>query len=299
MHKWALVLALGSTLSFSLASVLFTEFSRRRSVLWMNGFKAVVAFLCFLPTVFVLRAAWPEEPWIYVYLLLSGVMGLMIGDLFLFHAYIRIGTARTLMIFGFSPIFLGFASSIVFGEVFPLVKLLAVISLMICLFIFSFEKFRKSGHWEMRGLAAGFCGVMLDACGLMLTKASYVQAAASGFELHPAMVNTIRCIGALCIFPFLSWGFPLKLPLVNGFLDLNKLDRQLVVLASFLGTFLALFLYLTAIKYGHIATVSAIVMMSPIVAALFECLRQKTWPNRYLLLGLVFFLIGLAILFFS
>lgn len=41
-----------------------------------------------------------------LYLVGSGFIGLAVGDYFLFRAYQRIGSARTIMVFSFSPLFL-------------------------------------------------------------------------------------------------------------------------------------------------------------------------------------------------
>ncbi len=297
LEKSALAMALLGNIIFALASIFFTEFSRRRSVLWLNTFKALIALVAFALTVFLLRLAWPTSPLIYVCSLASGAMGLMIGDLFLLSAFTRIGPARTLMIFGFTPIILGLASRWLFNQDFPLYKLFAVLCLFVCVLSFSLEKFRTDGHWEWRGLLFAFAGVFLDACGLLLNKAAFQIGTESGNEVHPAMVNTLRCVGAMAVYPIVSLVLRNRLSLFTGFRTLATKDRVQVVVASFCGTYLSLLLYLSAVKFGHLASVSAVAMTSPVFAGLFECWRLKVLPNRYLLTGLFFFLIGLGILF--
>ncbi len=297
LEKSALAMALLGNMIFALSSIFFTEFSRKRSTLWMNTFKALIALASFSFTALLLRLSLPMSPFILICLLASGAMGLMIGDIFLLTAYTRIGPARTLMIFGFTPIFLGLSSRYLFGQEFPFYKLTAVVCLMACLFSFSLERFRADGHWEWRGLLFGFTGVFLDACGLLLTKSAFANGTLSGQEIHPAMVNAIRCAGALAIVPLVSVFLRHRIGIVTGFRTLTHRERIQVLVASFCGTFLSLLLYLSAIKVGHMASVSAVAMTSPVFASLFECWRLKVWPNLYLLVGLFFFCLGLGILF--
>jgi len=158
-HATALpyILTLGAALCFSSASLIFAQFSRRLSVLWVNTVKALVAAALLIPTIAFLYATGmtpivaPDLTSLGL-LLLSGALGLGIGDLFLLDAYTRLGVSRTLILYGFQPIGLGLVAALFLGQAFPLGKLIAVLFLIACLFIFSLERYKESGHWEIKGL---------------------------------------------------------------------------------------------------------------------------------------------------
>ena len=134
------MLTLVATLSFSSASLVFARFSRSVSVLWMNTAKAAVALalLCLtLPLLWSVNGtfalfgssagSWTApSDFSTDLLLLSGMIGLGIGDLFLLDAFIRIGVSRTLMLYGFQPLLLGIGAALLFGQTFDTHRLVAI-----------------------------------------------------------------------------------------------------------------------------------------------------------------------------
>lgn len=291
MHP--IVLAVFSNLFFAGASVYFTEYSRKISSEWMNFAKASVATMSFfiICLSFGYFISLPQES--LTALIVSGAIGLMIGDIFLLKAFVHLGPGRVLMVFGFQPLLIGLIASQLLGQAFPLAKLIAVIFLILCLFTFSLESFKQKGHWELRGLTYAIIGVILDAAGILLTRRAFETAP----ELSPFFANFIRSLTATLGFLLLSlfWkGFtPIKTTL-----SLPKKTLSGVALAGFFGTFVSLSFYLMAIQSGHLASITAIAGTSPLFATLIETIRGKKSVNAYLVLGIFFFLCGFTILVF-
>jgi drug/metabolite transporter (DMT)-like permease len=288
----SILFALGSNITFATASLYFADFSKRLGAVWMNYFKACVALVCVVLVLLVFQIDLHLSGMAFVLLVMSGLVGLMIGDIFLLHAFMHLGAGRVLMIFGFQPLLLGIASYYLFDEQFSLYRLLAIFFLMSCLFCFSLESFREKGHWDIKGIVFALIGVGLDACGLILTK--------KAFEISPGisvfLVNAIRSGTTVAGFLLISLIPQFKVSLVKPFLSLAQKDRRLVVMASFMGTFLALAFYMRAIQIGHLATISAIAGTCPLFATLFEILRGRKKMTRYLALALFSFVTGVSIL---
>ncbi len=287
----SLLWALGANLTFSISSVVFTEFSAKHTVLWMNAFKASIATLAFFLTVFIFNL-WGHPSLATVGVLsLSGFLGLLLGDLFLLSSYTQIGPGRCLMLFGFDPIFLGIMALFLFAQPFPLYKILAVFCMVACLFTLSFEKFKEHGHWHWRGLWHGLLAVFLDACGVLLTKQAFEMSP----QMSPVEGNLYRGLGA--VFGFAMIGiFVRPIELKKNFLKNSPRQRFKVLIGSIAGCYLCLLMYLTAVRSGHLASVSAIGITSPMFASLFECYQKRTWPSAYLLVGFSFFVLGFMIL---
>lgn len=291
----AYVLALTSALLFSGASVIFARFSRSHSSLWMNLVKNSVAGMGF-----VLASAssmlWFGESWDGTsslsagYFFMSGFLGLGVGDWFLFRAYERIGSARALLVYSFQPLLLTIGGFLLFGQSLTGRQAGALLLMMACVWTISFEKFRTEGHWEWRGILFAIIGVILDSTGIILSR--------KGFDLSPGTssftANALRCVASILPFAFLAhfrgekiWG---------AFRALGKREKALAAGASFLGTFLSLALWLTALKVGHIGGLAAVGSFNPISAAAWEWILHRKAPTPYFFAALGLFLVGFFLL---
>jgi drug/metabolite transporter (DMT)-like permease len=282
--------ALAASVSFSTASLFFAVYAKNISSLWMNYFKTTICFICLtLSLVFFVK--WQAVPISVVgALVVSGILGLGLGDLFLLSAFARMGAGRTLILFGFQPLILGVSSWYLFAQPLSLYKLIAVFFFLICLFLFSLEKFKEEGHWEIKGLIAALLGVMFDNSGILLTRWSFDSAP----EMGVVQANFIRASGALLFYftfnPFLKSG------LIQHFKKLTQQQKIVITVASAAGTFVSLVLYLSAVRVAHLASLSAIGVFGPLYSTTLECVIAKKAPSRYLILALFSFLIGFVIL---
>jgi drug/metabolite transporter (DMT)-like permease len=289
-QTYALFLALGSTLAFSSSSLVYAEFSSRVSVLWMNSFKCAVAFALLIVTLPFLGGWHRPEPQVVLELLFSGLIGLNIADLFLLKAFTKLGAARTLMMFGFQPLIIGFAAHVLFGQSLNPMKFLAVLFMIACLFTLSLESYRVHKRWAIGGLLIALTAITLDACGILFTRAAFETTRA----ITPVESHFYRCVGALMGFAVMSIFKPL--PLISGFTRWNARTRWLLLAAAFGGTYLSLLLYLTAVKFGHLASLSGITITGPMFATALECLIKRKAPSFYLLAAFGFFAVGFYIL---
>lgn len=286
----AYLLALGSATCFSYASLFFATLSRRLSPLWMNVFKASVAWICFAAVTLIFHMWVGVGFQVFLALFISGLVGLAIGDIFLLSAYARIGSARTIILYGFQPLFIGIAAHYVFGQEMSGLRLLAVFFFMACVFTFALEKFRRHKHWEIAGLSMALIGVLLDNTGVILSRWAFDQAPA----MNAFQANLIRCTGALVFF--CAFGAVKRVHLVSGWRKLQASERGLALMSSFLGTFMSLFLYLSAVKIGHLASIAALGVAAPILSSAMESLYLKKAPSKYLLIALGLFISGFVLL---
>lgn len=287
---FSLLLALSATLCFSTSSLVYAEYSKKVSVLWMNCFKAAVAFIALSLTV-PLTGGWhsPAAASIAA-LMLSGLLGLNIGDLFLLSAYTHLGVARTLILFGFQPLFVGIAASFLFGQALDPRRFLAVIFLIACLATFSLERYKKEKRWDFKGLWHALAGVLLDTSGILLTRAAFEKSP----EITPLEGNFYRCFAALIGFAVISRFRPVNL--LQGLQLQPTRVKWILAAAGLAGTFLSLLFYLSAVKIGHLASITGIAITGPIFATALESILHKKPPSAYLLTAFAFFAMGFYIL---
>lgn len=259
----------------------------------MNCLKATIAFIA-LVAVSPAFIEW-HSPTIFtlIGLLLSGLIGLNVADLCLLKAFTKLGVARTLILFGFQPLFVGIAAYYLFDQTMNPIRLLAVVFLIACLFTFSLERYRIEKRWEISGLGYALAGVGLDTCGILLTRASF----GASPDVTPIEGHLIRCVGALGGFAIISIFRPIGL--VKGFLAWPAKTRLLLIAASLGGTFLSLIFYLTALKIGHLASIAGVAITGPMLAAGLESLVHRRAPSPYFLVAFMFFGVGFAILWLA
>lgn len=290
----AYFLALASAILFSGASVIFARFTVSHSPLWMNLVKNSVACVAFLlATAFSIglgeRLSDLSAGSAGLFLL-SGIAGLAVGDYFLFRGYQRLGSARTIMVFSFSPLFLTIEGFLFFGQGLNSYQLLAILLMMACVWTISFEKFRQKGEWEWHGILYALVGVALDNVGIVLSR--------QAFDLSPGVssftANSVRCIAAVALLLLMQ-----KVKGDKGLGEINRLEwreRALLIFSAFMGCFLSLALWLTALKVGHIGSLAGVGSFNPVAASLWEWVLLRKRPTIYLIAALLLFLSGFFLL---
>jgi drug/metabolite transporter (DMT)-like permease len=293
----AYFLALTAAVLFSGASVIFARFAVSHSSLWINFMKNSVACVAFCAVAaFSVLFAGEKLSDIgsssYVLLLSSGILGLGIGDYFLFRGYQRIGSARAIMVFSFSPLFLALGGFLFFGQGLSWGQGAALFLMMACVWTISYEKFKSDGHWEWKGILFAVIGVSLDNAGVLLTREAFDRS--PGMSAYTA--NAVRAIGSVVLIWIL-----LKLAKersLSRFKQLSFGDRNLVLLSGLMGTFLSLTCWLTALKIGHIASLAAVGSFNPVAASLWEWALLRKRPTPYLIVAMGLFLTGFFLLLF-
>lgn len=297
--------ALGSTVTFSAASVVFSRLATNLSSLWMNYFKAAVALVCFGAAIAISAAAgtWSGLPVTAALLafLLSGIIGLGTGDIFLIKGFTTIGPARSLMIFSFQPVLMAAAAYVTFGQRLSTNQVAAILCMIACVFVLSYEGYRRHGHWEIKGLVYAILGVGFDAIGVLLTRYGFDRSPSTS-PLEGNFYRTFGAVGALAMITLYVGTYAPKYArapntLLGGWRKLPARDRTLALVASALGTFVALWLWLTAVSRGHLATLTAISGTGPVFTTLFESVYHRRLPNRFAILALGLSMTGFYFVF--
>lgn len=279
-------LAIGANLTYSTASMVFSVYAKRFSSMWINQVKVFTAFLAFLVAMMFSDQLVSVSPTVISLLILSGFAGLCVGDIFLFKAFITLGPARSLVLYSFQPLMLGIYGYFFLGQFFSVNQTLAVICMIVCIFIFMLERNKTTGSWDPKSFIWAFLGITLDAIGVMMTREAYELNAG----LETFQVNVIRCIGALVGFFLIS---PKSYVTVAvDVWNLRKREISLLLGSAICGCFVSLTLYLAALKYAHVGTLTAIAITGPVWVSMLECLYHKRLPNFYLVGAFFFFLAG-------
>ncbi len=285
----ATLLALLANLSFSAAAISFAEYSQKYGSLWVNSFKSAVSL--FVMSFLFIGFGFYANPVDFVTLvyLLSGFIGLAVGDYLLVVGFEKIGPARTLLLFGIQPIlFLGidkFYFKIPLSTWAPLGVALMLISLLLVFF----ERKKNTYSWSYIGFICGLSGVLLDFSGVLLTKWAMNQAEHDIIEVY--FWRMLGALAGLLIFHLVS-----RKQIFKFVLNETSKQKWIFIAACISGTFISLWAYLKAIEIGPLSSVTAVAVAGPLFAGLFEWFFFKKPLTFNLLLALVFFGAGFYVL---
>ncbi|MFM9265934.1 DMT family transporter [Tychonema sp. BBK16] len=285
------IAALGAAFVWALSSTIWQRVGQEIPAVVLNLLKGAIALFMLLATILILGKSLPPiNPQILAMLLISGALGIGIGDTAFFIVLKYLGARRTLLLETLSP-----PLTALFGLIFLQEKLSPIactgILLTICGVAWviaerTAETTLPSKHlWQ--GLGISLLGQTSHAAGAILSRAAFTQ-----IDIDPLWTAAIR----------LSGGMVVMLLFVNranvDSLKQLKMPKILgaIVLAAFLGTYLGIFLQQTALKYAPAAIAQALTSTSPLFILPLAMLMGEKVSVRAVV-GVVGAIAGIALLF--
>lgn len=226
-----------------------------------------------------------------LWLSLSGFIGLLIGDLFLFQAFVDVGGRISLLIYSSTPVMSAVLGLLIFKETLNLVEILGIV---ITLSAISFViLLRQNGKEELhphvkRGILFAFLGAISQAVGLVLSK--------QGMEdLHPFAATQLRVLPAIIGFVLFitiskQWG-----NVKNAFKDTTAL--KFIGLGSVFGPFLGVSSSILALRYTTLGISTTIAQLNVILIIPFSVLLFKEKVHWKEIGAAVIALAGVSLLF--
>ena len=289
------IAALTTAICWTITAVCFESASKKIGSIAVNLIKVVIAFILLgIFTFFTRGMILPFDAtganWFW--LIISGLIGFVIGDLFLFQAYIEIGARISLLIMSSVPPITAIIGFFVMGErITPLAVLGMFIAMLgIALVILSRNtdnKKIKLSH-SAKGLTYAFIGALGQALGLIFSKFGMGT-------YNPFAATQIRTIAAIT-------GFIIVITLSKKWGDLgiaikDRSAMKFMGVGSFFGPFLGVSFSLMAVQYTATGIVSTIISISPIliIPASILMFKEKVLPKE--ILGALISIVGVALLF--
>jgi drug/metabolite transporter (DMT)-like permease len=287
--------ALMTAIFWTITSLSFEYASNRVGSLPVNIIRLFIGFI-FLSVFTLIRRGMflPTDATGYnwFWLILSGLVGFVFGDLFLFKSYTIIGSRFSMLIMNLVPPLTVFAGFLILGERLSIFHFLGMLLTFsgISLAIFSRNKDddKISLKLSPRGILYAMGGAVGQALGLVLSKLGMK-------DYDPFAATQIRIIagisGYIVLASFMSRWFSVK----NALKD--KKSTRAITLGAFFGPFLGVSFSLVAIKYtaaGIASTIMALVPVFIIVPAVFLYKQRVTLIE---IIGALISVAGVALFF--
>jgi len=256
------IAALSAAFLWALASVLYGRIGQYLSPLKMNLLKNVIAMAM---TIGVLSASdgllLPFDNFATTLLLLSGAVGIGMGDTVYFGALKYIGPRRALLIIILSPPITGILALLFLGETLSFGAWLGVLITIAGVSWVITERVSVAGptgdHRKL-GIVLAALAACGQAAGAILSHAAFLHV-----NMSPMRSAFIRLIGVtfivLIVMPLLkelNW---------QGYSRLNSLRRwKMVLFTVFIGTFLGIWLQQISFKYAAAGVAQTLISTSPL-----------------------------------
>jgi len=282
-------------------SIFFTEAGRRIGSVSVNAYRIIMAvgFLCVAHTVLLgsLLPAANGEQWLWIGL--SGIIGLGVGDFGLFAALVIIGPRRSVLMMALSPIFASIAAFLLLGET---ISLRGIVGISVTLTGVAWVILEReqdtietpiSRELETWGVFLALVGAVGQGTGLVLAKKGIYHEI--GTILNPLSTTLMRMLfGAL--FVWISALIAQRMGELRRALG-NREGIRYTAAGAFLGPFMGVTFSMIAVAYTPAGIAQTLMSLMPVFIIPVVWLLYKQRTSLRGMLGAAIAVIGVAILF--
>ena len=197
------IAAIITSITFALSSTLFTVAGREVGSMVVNRLRLISASIILMTAHWIfLGTPWPVEANLnnWIWLGLSGIVGLVLGDTFLLQAFIWVGPRISMLMMSLAPILAAVIAWIFLGEILSLSQLSGIALTVIGVIWVVVDKNKKSPKGEgkhIKGILFGLGGAVGQALGFVLAKNGM------GESFSPISGNFIRMFTAMVLICWL------------------------------------------------------------------------------------------------
>ena len=294
--------AFATAICWTLTGISFEQAGKRVGSFAVNLLRLIIALVMMTTFNFITRGTLipvDATPTTWLWLSISGLIGFVLGDLFLFQSYLLIGVRVAMVIMASSPIFAALLGFLLFGEK---LTLLSFVGMLITILGIALVVFLRSGGREdkdttkltelpLKGLLYAFIGAFGQATGLILSKLGM------GADFSPLAATQIRLMAGLAGFLVLyaignRWSeakAALKNPGAMGF----------ITMGAFFGPFVGVSFSLIAVQATKAAIASTIMALLPVMIIPFSVWLYKERVTFREVFGAVMTVAGVAVMVFG
>jgi len=285
--------ALATAICWTFGALCFEYSSKKIGSLSLNIIKMYLAFALFTVFAWIFRGRpFPTDAsgHAWLWLGLSGIIGFVLGDLFLFKAFATIGARTSMLVMSLVPPITALMGFFLLSERLALRHCLGMAITLsgVATVILTREGGTKELKHSVKGLVCAFIGMTGQAVGLVLSKygmGEYNAFSATQIRIFAGLIGF-----TILLFYLKGWG-----RLMASFKDIPAMRTSAA--GSVLGPFLGVYLSLLAIQNTSTGIASTIIMIVPVLIIPFSILLFKEKINLREIIGAIIAVAGTAIMF--
>jgi drug/metabolite transporter (DMT)-like permease len=292
--------ALGAAFLWAIASVVYGRLGRQIPPLELNFLKGIVAIALLILTLLYSGQLLPEiNPTALTLLLLSGGLGIGVGDTAYFSAINYLGPRRTLILETLAPPLAALLALIFLQEKLSSASWCGILLTILGVAWVVTERLPNSTpnttHLTVRGISWGMLAAVSQANGAVLSRAALAQSSIS--PLWSTLVRLGAGVLVLVLWLLLK-AKQQKAPESVSTLKVLQSWQVLgaIALTSFFSTYLGIWLQQTSLKFAPVGIAQTLTSTSPLFVLPLVILMGETVSSRAIL-GVLIALGGVGLLF--
>jgi drug/metabolite transporter (DMT)-like permease len=231
----------------------------------------------------------------WIWLGLSGVIGLSLGDAFLFQSFVSVGARLGTLLLSLAPIFGSIIAWVFFGETLTALQITGIVLALagIGWVVMSHKEPEDIPHGQTRrGVIFGALGGLGQAVGLVLSKQGMTG------DFSPFQANAIRMLAAV-IFIWV-WAVIQK-QAGSTITAVREQPRSisLIALGALFGPVLGVSASLLAIQHAEIGVASTLMALPPVIVLPISYFFFKEKVGWQAIAGTLLAIAGVAVLFLA
>lgn len=295
--------ALLTAFFWTTTSLSFQQATRRAGSLSVNVVRLIIAFLIYAIISYFSRGMFlpldaSAHQWIWMSI--SGLVGFVFGDYFLFKSYELISARISMLIMSLSAPIAAYIGWLILGETMNFISLIAMFITIVGIVIVITEKKKlddkKSGvksnkiqfSFSPKGMLFAFLGSVGQASGLVLSKygmRDYNVFAATQIRIIAATIGFIFLISIIKRWPKVKQAVT------------DSISMKFILIGSIFGPFLGVYTSLLAVKFTTVGIASTIMAIIPVLIIPPAILLYKEKVTLKEIIG-AFIALGGIVLFF-
>ena len=285
--------ALGAAFLWAMSAVVYARLGQKIPPLALNLSKGVIAIALIALTLIVQRNYLTEIDAVALgLLLLSGVLGIGLGDTFYFEALNSLGARRTLLLEALAPPLAALIALTFLQEALSLRAWAGIVLTVSGVAWVISERVPNSASKAvkpLRGISFALLAALGQAIGAVLSRSALVDT-----TLSPLWCTLLRLVGGVLVL--LLW-IPLQRQPRLWFKPLqSKKLLSMITLTALFSTYLGILLQQTALKYTATGIAQALISTSPLFVLPISAWMGEVVSFRALL-GVLVALGGIGLLF--
>lgn len=290
------IAAISAAIVWASSTIIYKRFSHHLSPLQLNVSKGIIACTLMLLILLIMPSSpFPQLASSWAWLIVSGILGIAIGDSAYFAALRNIGPARTLVIESLAPAIAGVLNIVLLGVWLNSLAWLGIFITTMGVLIAIKPKHPLPSVEQsiyIKGVAFALIAATCQAAGMVMSKgamnAEQIGSLWAAFIRLFSGTLAVACVVAVLKDQHLKQAITLQ----------GVSQKHWLFAAVFFGTFIGLWLQLISVKHTDPAIAQTIFATAPLMVMTIGALRKEPITKNMILGGLIAFS-GVALLVLS
>lgn len=286
------ILSLFAAILWAFAVILFKKSGESVHPIALNLFKNIFAMVLFIPTMFILKIQFIQNlsSTFYIYLFLSGIIGIGIGDTLFLKSLNLLGAGLTGIVYCLYAPFVIIFSVLWLDETLSILQVLGAFLIVLAIFIATYKRGASQIKREriILGVLFAILANIAFATGIIIMK--------------PLLGHTsilwatfVRLIGGIISLFLILIFIPSRYKIIKSLTI--KGSFTYTIWGSFVGTYLSMVVWLGGMKYTKASIASALNQTNTIFIFLFAAIILKEPIDLKRSIGVLLAIIGASLVF--